>query len=207
MFREKYFFCFPFLIRPPFFLLDSQTKKYTRFRWIFFKLIDKYPLGWYMLFILAGLGCFVNIVLFTMLCVMPMVIMVSFELYFYYFQDLRAKCSSKSFSFLLTNKFMKTSLSDDIRITATINKFVSLCLQMQWRLVGGFYSDWPLNHNGGGNVILVYYSISFVKRTRLCNKSNTTGGTRGTGTAYPFWSPEFTPVFSEVRVTRSLVSV
>ena len=41
------------------------------------------------------------------------------------------KCSNKSFSFLLTNKFMKTSLSDDIRITATINKFVSMCLQMQ----------------------------------------------------------------------------
>jgi hypothetical protein len=33
---------------------------YTRFRLIFFKLIDKYPLGWYILFILAGLGCFVN---------------------------------------------------------------------------------------------------------------------------------------------------
>ena len=29
------------------------------------------------------------------------------------------------------------------------------------------------------------YSISFVKRTRVCNKSNTTGGTRGEGTAYP----------------------
>ena len=33
---------------------------------------------------------------------------------------------------------MKTSLSDDIRITATINTFVSLCLQMQWRLVDVF---------------------------------------------------------------------
>jgi hypothetical protein len=33
---------------------------YTIFRLIFFKLIDKYPLGWYILFILAGLGCFVN---------------------------------------------------------------------------------------------------------------------------------------------------
>ena len=49
---------------------------------------------------------------------------------FYYFQDLRDKCSHKSFSFL-SNKFMKTSLSEDIRITATINKFVSMCLQMQ----------------------------------------------------------------------------
>ena len=38
----------------------SRTTKYTRFRLIFFKLIDKYPLGWYILFILAGLGCFVN---------------------------------------------------------------------------------------------------------------------------------------------------
>jgi len=29
--------------------------------------------------------------------------------------------------------------------------------------------------------------------------------TCGTGTAYPTGAPEFTPVFSEVRVTRSLV--
>jgi hypothetical protein len=40
----------------------------------------------------------------------------------------------KSFSFL-ANKFMKISLSDDIRITATINTFVSICLQMQWRFL------------------------------------------------------------------------
>ena len=32
-----------------------------------------------------------------------------------------------------------------------------------------------------------------------------TGGTRGAGLAYPFGAPEFTPGFSWVRVTQSLV--
>jgi hypothetical protein len=50
-------------------VVHSQTTKYTRFRLIFFKLIDKYSLGWYILFILAGLGCFVNnTILFARLC-------------------------------------------------------------------------------------------------------------------------------------------
>jgi hypothetical protein len=40
---------------------------------------------------------------------------------------------------------------------------------------------------------------------RICNKSNITGATRGTGTAYPVSAHEFTPVFGEVRVARSLV--
>ena len=31
------------------------------------------------------------------------------------------------------------------------------------------------------------------------------GATSGVGTAYPSGAPEFTPVFSEVRVSRSLV--
>jgi hypothetical protein len=50
---------------PPF-LWDSQTTKYARLRLIFFKLIDKYPLGWYILFILAGLGYFVNSTIWLM---------------------------------------------------------------------------------------------------------------------------------------------
>ena len=37
------------------------------------------------------------------------------------------------------------------------------------------------------------------------NKTYTTGATSGAGTAYPSEAPEFTPVFSGVRVTRSLV--
>jgi len=40
---------------------------------------------------------------------------------------------------------------------------------------------------------------------RVCNKSNTTGVICGAGTANPSREPEFTPVFSEVRVARSLV--
>jgi hypothetical protein len=40
----------------------------------------------------------------------------------------------------------------------------------------------------------------------FCNYINTTGATSGAGTAYPSGAPEFTPVFSGVRVTRSLVS-
>ena len=32
-----------------------------------------------------------------------------------------------------------------------------------------------------------------------------TGATIGTGTAYPYGAPEFTPGFSRVRATRSLV--
>ena len=40
---------------------------------------------------------------------------------------------------------------------------------------------------------------------RVCNYINTTGDTSGAGTAYPSWGPEFTPIVSGVRVTRSLV--
>ena len=46
---------------------------------------------------------------------------------------------------------------------------------------------------------------SFMTYQRICNKSNITGATRGTGTAYPVSAHEFTPVFGEVRVARSLV--
>jgi hypothetical protein len=35
--------------------------------------------------------------------------------------------------------------------------------------------------------------------------ANTTGVTNGAGTDYPSGAPQFTPVFSGVRVTRSLV--
>ena len=37
--------------------------------------------------------------------------------------------------------------------------------------------------------------FSFMNYHRVCNKSNTTGGTSGAGTAYPSWAPEFTPGF------------
>jgi len=40
---------------------------------------------------------------------------------------------------------------------------------------------------------------------RVCNYSNTTGATSGAGTANPSGALEFTPVFSGVHVTRSLV--
>jgi hypothetical protein len=40
---------------------------------------------------------------------------------------------------------------------------------------------------------------------RVCNQINTTGATSGAGTAYPSGAPEFTPIFSGVRVTRSLI--
>ena len=40
---------------------------------------------------------------------------------------------------------------------------------------------------------------------RVCNKSDTTGATSGAGTAYHSGAPEFTSVFSGVRVGRSLV--
>ena len=42
----------------------------------------------------------------------------------------------------------------------------------------------------------------FTTYYRVCS---TTGATSGAGTAYPSGAPEFTPVFSGVRVTRSLV--
>lgn len=42
------------------------------------------------------------------------------------------------------------------------DKYICLgVFQMQWRLVDSFYSNWPLNHNGGGNVKLVYIKIQF----------------------------------------------
>ena len=45
----------------------------------------------------------------------------------------------------------------------------------------------------------------FMTYNRVSNKNNTTGTTCGVGSAYPSESPEFTPVVSVVRVTRSLV--
>jgi hypothetical protein len=45
----------------------------------------------------------------------------------------------------------------------------------------------------------------FMPYLRVCNKINTTGATSGAGTAYPSGAQEFTPVFSGIRVTRSLV--
>jgi hypothetical protein len=47
--------------------------------------------------------------------------------------------------------------------------------------------------------------FSFTTYYRLCNYITTTGATSGAGTAYPAGAPEFTPGFSGVRVTRSLV--
>ena len=47
---------------------------------------------------------------------------------------------------------------------------------------------------------ILFYSVLF-----FCNQINTTGATSGAGTAYPSEAPEFTPVFSGVRVTPSLV--
>ena len=46
---------------------------------------------------------------------------------------------------------------------------------------------------------------SFMSYHRVCNKSNTMGVTRGAGTAYLSGVPEFTPGFSGLRVTRSLL--
>ena len=46
---------------------------------------------------------------------------------------------------------------------------------------------------------------SFMTYHRMCNQINTTGATSGAGTAYPAVAPRFTPGFSGVRVTRSLV--
>ena len=46
---------------------------------------------------------------------------------------------------------------------------------------------------------------SFMTYQRVCNYINTTDDTSGAGTAYPSWGPEFTPIVSGVRVTRSLV--
>jgi hypothetical protein len=45
-------------------------------------------------------------------------------------------------------------------------------------------------------VITTYY--------RVCSYINTTGATSGAGTVNSSGAPEFTPGFSEVRVTRSL---
>jgi hypothetical protein len=46
---------------------------------------------------------------------------------------------------------------------------------------------------------------SFTTYYRVCNHINTTGATSGAGTANPSGAHEFTPGFSGVRVTRSLV--
>jgi hypothetical protein len=46
---------------------------------------------------------------------------------------------------------------------------------------------------------------SFMNYHRVCIKSNTTGATCVTGTAFPSVAPEFTPGFSWIRVAQSLV--
>ena len=45
----------------------------------------------------------------------------------------------------------------------------------------------------------------FMTYHRVCNQINTTGAISRAGTAYPSVAPEFIPVFSGIRVTRSLV--
>jgi len=46
---------------------------------------------------------------------------------------------------------------------------------------------------------------SFMTHHRVCNYINTTGATNGAATAYISGTPEFSLVFSGVRVTRSLI--
>ena len=52
---------------------------------------------------------------------------------------------------------------------------------------------------------ILFYPHSWLIYNRVFNKSNTTGVTCGWGSPYPSGAPEFTPAFSGVRVTRSLV--
>jgi len=52
-------------------------------------------------------------------------------------------------------------------------------------------------------VMFVLYS--FMTYQRICTKSNTTGATLGAGIDYPSGAPEFTLVFSGVRVAWFLV--
>jgi hypothetical protein len=66
----------------------------------------------------------------------------------------------------------------------------------QWRY-------YVANHNVCRNIIPVI--SSFMICHRACKKNNTTGATCGAETAYTFGAFEFTPVFSGVRVARSLV--
>ena len=46
----------------------------------------------------------------------------------------------------------------------------------------------------------------FTPYYRVCNYINTTGATSGAGSAGPSGAPEFTPVISGIRVTRTLAS-
>ena len=72
------------------------------------------------------------------------------------------------------------------------------------------YDDYPLRiicvtneHRYVRSHNLVLYS--FMKYLRVCNKSNTTSSTSGTGTANSSGAPEFTFGFSGVLVARSLI--
>ena len=56
-----------------------------------------------------------------------------------------------------------------------------------------------------GELILLILTIIFEHLQKNTNQSNTKGVTSGAGTAYPSGTPEFTPVFSGVRVPQSLV--
>ena len=64
-------------------------------------------------------------------------------------------------------------------------------------------------HNGHGYVS-VYRNDNailslFLTNHIFCSKSNTTSVLCGTGTVYPSGEPEFTPLFSGVRVARALM--
>ena len=53
-----------------------------------------------------------------------------------------------------------------------------------------------------GTVSTVWHSFNFVTYHRLCNRSNTTGANRETGTAYHTGTHELIPGFSGIRVAH-----
>jgi hypothetical protein len=74
---------------------------------------------------------------------------------------------------------------------------------VRWYYNQGLCDKWPRmcfvcrNHNQKLSSFMAYHQI--------LNRSNTTGATSETGTTYPCGTPDFIPIFSGFRFSRSLV--
>jgi hypothetical protein len=83
----------------------------------------------------------------------------------------------------------------------------------RWLAAGRIYLSIDFQRLGSTIKCVSYYTCrkhfsvlsSFMTYRQFCGYSNTTGAISGAGTAYPSRAPEFTPIFSGIRVTRSLV--
>ena len=79
------------------------------------------------------------------------------------------------------------------------------CLSFDLRLLNHPFDIYKLFYLLCNHAVHVLAQLGFMTYHRVCNQSNMTGVTSGTGTVYTSWSPGFTPGFQLDCVARSLV--